>query len=86
MRLASILMALLLASCVDTEDTDSPDGKGDSPNGSGGGSGSAANLGSGIDPSPKDHDLELGVVAVSFVVAFAPLGIVRKRRRDCSAA
>jgi hypothetical protein len=74
---ASLLVAVVMAACsspshapVDSRQTDAPI---DSP----AGSGSHAAFGS-IEPSPVDHNLELGVVAASLVVAMSP---IRSRRR-----
>ena len=46
-------------------------------------SGSASRGAELIEPSPKDHDLELGVLVMSVVVAAAPSGL-RKRRKDAA--
>lgn len=41
--------------------------------------GSAANAGNGgIEASPKDHDLELGVLGASLLVVLTPIGYRRR--------
>jgi hypothetical protein len=71
---ATVLFSLLLVACVGDHGVspDVDDGK-DDTNGSGS---SAAN---GLDPSPGDITLDLGVVGLSAIVV---VGSFRSRRRD----
>ena len=68
-----LALAMLACACGDSTrkvvdaDTDAPGG--------------SANVWSGLDPSPKDHDLEIGVLAISIVVAGGPIGVRHRRRR-----
>lgn len=77
MRWASIVLALAVVACSDPA-RHPVDARVDSPPDA---SGSAARVGvGGIEPSPADFNLELGVIAVSLVVAVGPVRS-RKRRR-----
>jgi hypothetical protein len=79
--LLALALAVFAAGCGDSmrkpvdADIDAP---ADAPVDGPGGSALARN---GLDPSPKDHDLELGVLAISVVVAGGPIGFRQRRRR-----
>ena len=69
----------MMAACS-TPSRHVPDAPIDSP--VDGPSGSAAHGAmDGIEPSPRDHNLELGVLAASLVVAAGPVRARQRRRR-----
>jgi hypothetical protein len=80
-RRAVLLFTIALAGCGadarHTPDAHVIDGPPDAPPDAAG-SNSAVVMG-GLDPSPRDPSLELGVLAISLGVVLAPVGARRKR-------
>ena len=77
MRRLALLIAISVAACGyyggdDEYEPFPPDAS--VPTGSAGHAGEG-----GMEPSPKDHDLELGVLGVSLFVVLAPFGYRRRR-------
>lgn len=74
-RRALIYIALMVAACGDDGNRHTPDAPIDSP------AGSAARAAWGeMEASPRDHNLELGVLAVSVFVAAGPVSLRRRRK------
>ncbi len=67
-------VSVLVAACGNDGGRHTPDAPIDSP------AGSAAAAWREIEASPRDHNLELGVLAVSVFVAAGPVSLRRRRK------
>ena len=79
MRRAAILLVMAMAACGPPE-RNPTDANTDAPIDTPSGSGARGETG-GNEASPKDLNLELGVIVVSLVVAVAPIRL-RERRKS----
>ena len=77
-----VILTTVAACYLDTVDHESSNTGIDGGVDSGMGSGSA--MSGTLDPSPRDSDLELVVLGASLFIVVAPIGEMRRRRRNAA--